>query len=170
MTPLDSAATMTNHADTTLTENATENDNTTTIATRFGTFEIDPAKAIEMPQGPIGFTDLKSFAILDAPDAPNSPFKLFQSLEDPGVTFLVTVLPAESDLIEDADLQAACDSYAIDRENAAYLLIVKVRQQPDGTAQTTVNLRAPLLVDSLHRVARQAVFAGEKYSMQYQIG
>lgn len=143
--------------------------NSTTIGTRFGTFVIDLDKAITMPQGPLGFSDLHTFAILDAPDAPDSPFKLFQSIEDPGVTFIVTPLPEGSDLIAEDDLVAACGSYSIARENAAFLLITKIRKDMDGNPVTSVNLRAPIVVDAVNLVARQAVFAGDRYPMQYDV-
>lgn len=166
MTPLDTGAAMkaSNQPD-----DPELASNSTTIGTRFGTFVIDLDKAITMPQGPLGFADLQDFAVLDAPDAPDSPFKLFQSIDDPGVTFIVTPLPEGSDLIAEEDLVAACTSYSIARENAAFLLITKVRKDTDGNPVTSVNLRAPIVVDVVNLVARQAVFGGERYPMQYDV-
>ncbi len=167
MTPLDTAAAPTTS------ENAesgtTDSDNIIHLGTRFGTFEIDLAKTVWMPQGPLGFTDLQKFAVLDAPDSPDSPFKLFQSIEDKGVTFVVTPLPPASELISEEDLRAACMSYSIARENAAFLLITKIRRDNDGNPITSVNLRAPILVDMVNLVARQVVFSGDTYPMQLQI-
>lgn len=136
------------------------------LKTRFGTFEVDTDKAIFMPQGPIGFTDMQSFALLDAPNAEAGPFKLLQSLDDPALTFVVVPLPEESDAIAEADLEAACAAYSIARENAAFLLIATFRPQPDGSTQTTVNLKAPIVLDVVHRVARQVVFSGDRYPMR----
>lgn len=167
MTPLDTAAAPTTS------ENANtanpDGENVIHLGTRFGTFEIDLSKTIHMPQGPMGFADLHKFAVLDAPDSPDSPFKLFQSIEDKGVTFVVTPLPPASELISEDDLTAACLSYSIARENAAFLLITKIRRDSNGNPITSVNLRAPILVDMANLVARQVVFSGESYPMQLQI-
>ncbi len=164
MTPLDTAAVP-------ATSDTAEPDaeNVITLGTRFGTFEIDLNKAVDMPQGPLGFTDLHRFAILDAPDSSDSPFKLFQALDDPGVTFVVTPLPTDSELIADEDLTAAATSYSIAPENAAFLLITKIQHGANGDPSVTVNLRAPIVVDVVHRVARQAVFSGDRYPMQYAL-
>ena len=168
MTPLDTAFAMmdTNEASNTPEANG---ENVTTISTRFGTFEVNLDKAIEMPQGPLGFVDLQRFALLDLPEAEDSPLKLFQSLEDTSVTFIVNVVSSDTDWIAEADLEAACQGYSIQPENAAYLIITKVQRTLDGSAQTTLNLRAPIVVDIVHQVARQAVFSGEKYSMQHVV-
>jgi flagellar assembly factor FliW len=166
MTPLDTGASI--HG-----SNRTDDpglaENSTRIGTRFGTFVIDLSKAITMPQGPLGFANLHEFAVLDVPDAPDSAFKLFQSIDDPSVTFIVTPMPERSDLIAEDDLVSACMSYSITRENAAFLLITKVRKDPAGNRITSVNLRAPIVVDMVNRVARQAVFGGERYPMQYDL-
>jgi flagellar assembly factor FliW len=167
MSPLDTAAVAMADTDTHETESAPRN--LTTISTRFGTFEVDLDKAIDMPQGPIGFTDLSRFALLDVPENPEGPFKLFQALEDNSVTFIVTVLPTESELIDEADLEAACTNYSIRRDNAAFLLITKVSRDAEGGVATTVNLRAPIVVDAVHKVARQAVFTGDRYPMRHPL-
>ena len=166
MTPLSTAYAMMGTDENTNAPEAT-GENVTTIATRFGTFSVDLDKSIEMPQGPLGFVDLQSFAILDLPETPDSPLKLFQSLEDRSVTFIVNIVSGHTDLITKEDLLAACEGYAIDPANAAYLLITKVQRNPDGSSQTTLNLRAPIVVDVVHKVARQVVFAGDKYAMQH---
>lgn len=141
-----------------------------TLETRFGTFEVDPARAIEMPQGPIGFAEMQRFALLDAPGAAEGPFKLYQSLDDPGLTFVVVPLAEESEAIDEADLAAACEAYCIARDNAAFLLIATFRPGADGTPEATVNLKAPIVLDTVHRVARQVVFAGDRYPMRHPLG
>ncbi len=141
-----------------------------TLETRFGTFEIDPARAIEMPQGPIGFAEMHRFALLDAPDAAEGPFKLYQSLDDPGLTFVVVPLAEESEVIDAADLDAACEAYCIARTDAAFLLIATFRPSAEGKPETTVNLKAPIVLDTRNLVARQVVFSGERYPMRQPLG
>jgi len=140
-----------------------------TLETRFGTFEVDPSRAIEMPQGPIGFAEMQRFALLDAPGAPDATFKLYQSLDDPGLTFVVVPLAEESEIIDEADLAAACEAFCIARADAAFLLIATFRPSAGGRPEATVNLKAPVVLDTVHRVARQVVFAGDRYPMRHPL-
>lgn len=136
------------------------------LKTRFGTFEVDPAKTIEMPQGPIGFTDHRHFALLDLEGEQETPFKLFQSLDDNALTFVVLPVQAEDPAIEPEDRAAACDAYGVPAERAAFMVIATVRKNASGGVETTVNLRAPLLIDTQTLAARQVVFSGERYPMR----
>ena len=54
--------------------------------TRFGDIEINKKKIIELPEGILGFSDCKRFYIMDYKD---TPFKWFQSLENPGLAFVI---------------------------------------------------------------------------------
>lgn len=139
-------------------------DNVAVIDTRFGRFEVDLDKTINMSQGPIGFAALRRFALLDVPGAEAGGFKLFQSLDDAGVSFIVLPYAEDSAAIDPADLDAACTMNAVPRENAAFLLIATVRRDDDGGAVTTVNMKAPLLIDTVHRAARQVIFSDQRYS------
>jgi flagellar assembly factor FliW len=140
-----------------------------TIETRFGTFEVDLDKTIAMSQGLIGFAHLRRFALLDVPGAEQGGFKLFQSLDDTGVSFIVLPLSEDSGAIDPSDLDAACEMYGVARANAAFLLIATVRRAETGGATTTVNLKAPLLVDTEQRSARQVIFSDQKYSTRHPL-
>jgi len=139
------------------------------LTNRFGTFDIDPNKVIEMPQGPMGFAEMTRYALLDVPGAEEGAFKLFQSLDDTALTFIVVHLPQGSSAIAEADIVAGCHAYAMRRENVAVLLIANVRSEADGKTTTTVNLKAPLLVDTRHRVARQVVFTNDAYDLRHPL-
>ncbi|MBW2492018.1 MAG: flagellar assembly protein FliW, partial [Deltaproteobacteria bacterium] len=56
--------------------------------TRFGTIDIEEEKIIEMPFGMLGFPDKKKFIILKHQE--NSPFFWYQSIDDPGLAFVIT--------------------------------------------------------------------------------
>ena len=139
------------------------------VTNRFGTFDIDPRKIVEMPQGPMGFAEMTRFALLDVPGAEDGAFKLFQSLDDIALTFIVVHLPEGSSAIAEADIAAGCHAYAMTRADVAVLLIANVRSDDQGKTSTTVNLKAPLLVDTRHRVARQVVFANDAYDLRHPL-
>jgi len=56
--------------------------------TRFGTIDIEEEKIIKMPFGMLGFPDKKKFIILQHQE--NSPFFWYQSVDDPGLAFVIT--------------------------------------------------------------------------------
>ena len=57
-------------------------------------------------------------------------------------------------------------SASISWDDAAFLLIVTVRPNDDGSADITVNLRAPLVVDVKEGLARQIVMVNANYPIQ----
>lgn len=137
------------------------------LETRFGRIAVERSAVIRMPQGPHGFGSHRAFALLNIPGAEEQPFKLYQSLDDDQLSFIVLPLP-ESDSeggspIAEADLTEACRSYGVARENAAFLLIVTMRRDEAGQVAMTANLRAPLLVDTVQRTARQHIFVSSDY-------
>src|ERR1700722_10982503 len=56
--------------------------------TRFGNIEYTMEDVIELPEGMIGFANLKHFVLINL--KPESPFRWFQSIEAPSWAFLLT--------------------------------------------------------------------------------
>src|SRR3989338_7785047 len=54
---------------------------------RFGTIEIDKSEIIIVPEGIIGFPDIKRYVILDM--GKDTPFKLFQAVDEPNLGFII---------------------------------------------------------------------------------
>lgn len=59
-----------------------------TIKTRFGEVEYDPANTVEFPAGLIGFEHLRRFIVM--PKRKEGPLFWIQSVEDPEVAFVLT--------------------------------------------------------------------------------
>lgn len=137
------------------------------LETRFGTYAFDADSEVHMPRGPLGFADHRRFALADLPQAIGERFKLLQSLEDADLGFVVAVLPQAAGLIDEADLEEACEASGIERGRAEFLLVVTIRpnEAGDGIAMS-VNLRAPLVLDPERRVARQHVFSSSRYAVR----
>lgn len=136
------------------------------VRTRFGVVAARPDAIIEMPQGPLGFAQHRRFVMADLPNPKLAQFKLLQSLSAPDVSFVVAGFNAQSGLIAAADLEQGCAEAGFRADQAAILLILTVRQEA-GTIVTTVNLRAPIVVDMERRVARQIVLANPQYSIRH---
>jgi len=143
-------------------------ENAVTIENRFGTFAFDPKLAIAFPRGLLGFPDHREFGLADLADPRLTAFKLLQSLADPSLCFLVSPCASEGGPHAAADLEPALADLSIAREDAAVLLLVTVRKAVEGI-QVTVNLRAPVLVDTRAQTAQQYVLRNEDYRIQHPL-
>lgn len=141
---------------------------TLVIESRFGTLTVRPHAALLFPQGLLGFGDYRDFALAELPDGKQPQFKALQCLTDPNLAFLVAPLPSGSTAIDADDIQEACNSLSITPEDLAIVLIVTVRRDEDGS-HVSVNLRAPVLIDTRHRVARQYVLPNNKYQIRHKL-
>lgn len=146
----------------------TANPNSILIETRFGPIEFDRDNTIDMTQGLLGFPDVHEFALANLPDERFPQFKLLQCLTDPSLSFIVAPLNIESGAIQPADLDEACDSLDIAREDLAVLIVVSVRKDPTGI-QVTGNLRAPVILDTQRQVGRQYVLANSAYPIRQEL-
>jgi flagellar assembly factor FliW len=139
----------------------------TVETTRFGSIDIADPRIVTMREGGIiGFSHLKTFVLL-IPDE-KKPFWWLQSLEDGSIAFIVTdpfkVLAGyETDL----SLQAVQLLDIEDTEDVAMLCIVTVNKAPQF--KITVNLRAPIIVNTKSMVARQIVLERDDYEIRYEI-
>lgn len=138
------------------------------LDTRFGTFEFSENQTIAMPYGLLGFADHREFGLAIPKGAEFGQFKVFQSLTDGDLSFIVLPLPVDSGLIDHADIEEAAGSLGVPMEDLAILLITTIRQQPTGT-MLTVNTQAPLFLDVNRRMGWQFVLHNPKYSVQQQL-
>jgi flagellar assembly factor FliW len=137
------------------------------IATRFGTLALDPSRLITLPAGLLGFADCHRFALADLPAA-QGPFKLLQSVDQPELAFLVLPLDARKGPIARKDLELACGAVGFQWRTLAVLVLVTVRPEAESV-HFSINLKAPLLIDTGRQIGRQHVFAGEAYPLRYDL-
>jgi flagellar assembly factor FliW len=137
------------------------------LATRFGEIRLDADRLITFPAGLLGFADCRRFALADLPDR-QVAFKLLQSIEEPQLAFLVLPLDLAEGPISRHDLAQACDELGLEWHFLVALAIVTVRQDADAVG-FSLNLRAPLLIDSRRQLGRQHVFAGDAYPLRHDL-
>ena len=141
-----------------------------TIATRFGDMKFEWDKAVYMPVGLLGFPDYHAFGLANLPDKQLDQFKLLQCLTDETLSFIVAPYNMESDAIEAQDLDHAIASLAIPKENVSVLLVVTLRPNEEGDGiSMSVNLQAPVMLDTDRQIAWQFVMPHEKYPVQHQL-
>lgn len=138
----------------------------TMVDTRFGLMEFKEEHAIYMPRGMMGFTDKKNFGLAQIPDSRMDNFLILQSLTDPELSFILMPLDPESQIIEQRDLDAVRKGFSIEAQDLAVLTVVSIRDV-GGSAQVSINLRAPVFIDVANRSAWQHVLSNGRYPIRY---
>ncbi len=133
--------------------------------TRFGAIDLDEKMIIEM-KGPIlGFERLRKFILLKQDE--QTPFSWFQSIEDGSLAFIVMnpqmVKPDYEPEISDLDVALLEIETAAD---VVLLSIITVRSNP---TLISANLRAPIVINSKKRNAKQIVLDDPDLPIQYEI-
>lgn len=140
------------------------------VETRFGDIEFNWDKGIYMPVGLLGFPEHHVFGLANIPNASLDQFKLYQSLTDANLSFIVAPYNEESAVYTDKDLDLALKSLAIARDDMAILLVVTIRNAPEGNGiAMSTNLRAPILIDTTRQVAWQHIMTNDQYSVQHDL-
>jgi flagellar assembly factor FliW len=139
---------------------------------RFGKIAVNESEIITFPEGPLGFTRYKQYALLAVDEY--TPLKWLQSLEEDWLAF-VLLQPCE--FLEEYDLlkNPACAS-EVDRclgtiglhsiEEAEIYVIVTAAEKPE---EATANLQAPILLNPNRRMARQVILMSSGYAIRYPI-
>lgn len=154
------------------TENVAENETpeSVVVETRFGDIEFSWDKGIYMPVGLLGFPEHHVFGLANIPNANLDQFKLYQSLTDANLSFIVAPYNMESGVYEEKDLEIAQKSLAISSDDIAILMVVTIRSQSDGKGiKMSTNLRAPIFIDTARQVAWQHVMHNDRYPVQMDL-
>jgi flagellar assembly factor FliW len=134
--------------------------------TRFGEIEVPEDKIVTFQGGILGFSDYREYVLIDY--KPGSPFRWLQSLLEPGLAFVV-MDPTLLNMNYKVPLQEeeAGILQAQNTENLAVLAIVTIPQgQPE---LMTANLKGPIVINSVNRIAMQVILYDSAYSTRYPI-
>jgi len=127
--------------------------------TRFGDLEVPASSAITIIGGIIGFPGMQRFTLLEY----NPPFSWLQSLERPDMAFVV-VNAAEFGDEYDFPLPTNDIELGITKvEDVAIINLVSVRPDP---MLTTVNLKAPVIVNLRNMHGRQVVLDNPRFPIR----
>ena len=138
-----------------------------TIETKlFGKISVDESKLISFPQGIIGFPELKDFLLIHDGDG-NGNIKWMQSIQEPAFAMPVvdplTIIPEYNPDIEDELLKPLGE---ITPDNMLVIVTITV---PKDIEKMTVNLKAPMIINSETRKAAQLIIEDEKYQVKFPI-
>lgn len=131
--------------------------------TRFGTVTVADDRVIDFPRGLLGFSQRRRYCLLQPND--DACFFWLQSLEDPGLAFVVTdpalfvgdySVPIRSEQMESLSLERLEDAQV-------FVIVNKVGEALTG------NLQGPLVVNTINRVGEQLVLAEKRWTTRHQL-
>jgi len=132
----------------------------------FGDVEITEEDVLTFEYGIPGFDDLTKFVILGKTDV-ESPFFWLQSLEDSGVAFVISdPFNYVSDYEAEIDTTMA-KFLGIEDENDA--IIYNIVTVPEDISKTSINLKAPLVINTKNNKACQVILENERYKFKHII-
>lgn len=132
---------------------------------RFGEVEIDPERILDFPEGIPGLEEYKRFALLQFEES--YPIIWLQCVDDGDICLPVL------------DTFAVLDNYVFDiddedvkdlqLEGPEHLHVVSVLVIPDDLQKMTVNLAAPVIINTSIGRARQILLSGGDYNVRAPI-
>ncbi|MEJ2656890.1 MAG: flagellar assembly protein FliW [Desulfobacterales bacterium] len=136
--------------------------------TRFGTIQIKKEKIINMPYGMLGFLDKKQYLILQHQE--NSPFIWYQSVDDPGLAFVITnpflFIP---DYNIDLKTPLKEMSWDTDGEKNSLELYIVVNIPKGMPHRMTGNFIGPILINTKLNQAVQIVLSNSPYTHKFPL-
>jgi len=129
---------------------------------RFGIVEVDEEKMIIFNDGIPGLEQFRKYALLQFEDS--YPIVWLQSVEDTGICLPVLdtfkVLPEYVFDIDEADVKA------LELNSPDELHVVSVVVIPEDIQGMTVNLAAPIIINTVSGNAKQVVLSGSEYNVR----
>lgn len=134
----------------------------------FGEIDIDESKIIHFPSGIIGFPELNDFALLyDEEKGSNAPIRWLQSIQDAEFA-----LPVMDPLIVSKDYNPEVESNLLlplgemKEEDTLVLVTITI---PKDLTKMSINLQAPIVVNTETRKAAQIIVNADKYPVKFYI-
>ena len=128
------------------------------ISTRFGTFEVDERTILMFPAGLLGFPEQQRYVMLDHDT--EAPFKWLQSLDEPGLAFVII-----DPVLFDGAYRLEYTHDALDdvgggqTEDLTVAVILTIPSE--DPCRITANLRGPLLLNTRTRLCKQLVLSDD---------
>lgn len=136
--------------------------------TRFGVIRIEKEKIIHMPYGMLGFSDQKQYLILQHQE--NSPFLWYQSLDEPGLAFVITspflFIPDYKIDFKTVLKEMSWDTNVTDNLLELYIVVNIPKGKPH---KMTGNFIGPVLINNHLNQAVQMVLSESPYTHKYPL-
>jgi flagellar assembly factor FliW len=134
----------------------------------FGEIEIADDRIIEMPNGIIGFPDLKKFALVHNSEREDASVAWYVSLDEPAFALPVIdplVVCSQYNPEVDDEMLRPLGEFSPDD-----MLVLVTMTIPKGRLEEmTVNLKAPIIINSKDCKGCQIILESEDYKIKYPI-
>ncbi|MED3660921.1 flagellar assembly protein FliW [Ureibacillus sp. FSL K6-8385] len=130
-----------------------------------GEMTIDPTMILNFEHGIPGFEGEKQF--IQLPLGENGAFQILQSVKTKDLAFIITspyIIKENYDFEIDEATVHALDIRS--EEEVAVFVIVTLK---DTLAESTANLRAPLVVNTRNKKAKQVILNDEAYAIRHKL-
>lgn len=128
----------------------------------FGALTFEDKDVITFPLGIVAFDHLHRYVLVETVE--NSPWRTLQSVEDGNVAFAVVDPWAVAGKYDPQLSPEDLEFIGVDDiREAAFLAIAVI---PDDVRKTTVNLRAPIVINPKTRMAWQVILPGDEYPIR----
>ena len=134
--------------------------------TKFGEVEVNENYIFDFIEPIIGYEEYHKFALVDY--NVNSPFKWLQSVENPDLAMPVTIpayfgIPYEFTIPDEKE-------QILDAKDAGDILCLNIANVPNGAPQnTTINLLAPIVINTANKKAIQLVLLDTNFAIKYRL-
>ncbi len=130
---------------------------------RFGEVEIKEEKVITFEDGVLGFENYKKYILLED----GSGFYWLQSIEN-GELALACMAPHNvcDNYTPEIDMEIINKLEIVHDDDALLLCVVVI---PKDIKKTTVNLRAPLVINTVNNKAAQVVLDNNNYAIRHLV-
>jgi len=132
----------------------------------FGEIEIDEKNVLKFDNGLPGFEPCKKYILLGNEEEA-SPFRWLQCVDQPEVAFAIAdPFPIVRDYDFELDDESAKKLGIEKSEDVAVYVIVVV---PEDYKKMSMNLKAPLIVNSRNKKGTQIILDTDKYTVRHYI-
>jgi flagellar assembly factor FliW len=133
--------------------------------TRFGDVEIQHEDLLSFPEGLLGFQDLRKFVLLDDPN--DDIFAWLQSCELPSIAFPILEPEIFNHNYNSTLTKTEIEFLKLKKDqNPIFMNIITI---PDDPTQMTANIKAPIVINSFEKIARQCVLQDNSFAIREPI-
>ncbi|SHJ66531.1 flagellar assembly protein FliW [Paramaledivibacter caminithermalis] len=132
----------------------------------FGEIEINEDGIITFEDGIPGFGYVKKYVMLKNPN-PELPFNWLQGVDEPSLAFVIVNPFLFKEDYEFDIPQSTIEELCI--ENIQDVLICSIVTIPQEMINTTMNLKAPIIINTKTKKGKQLVLDTDKYEIKYKI-
>jgi flagellar assembly factor FliW len=137
------------------------------IKTRyFGELDIRDEDIIRFGHGIPGFENVKRFVLIDS-DEEGLPFKWIQGVDEPKPAFVIV-----DPFVIRRDYEINLNDEVLDEleiKSQSDVLVFCIVVVPEDISKMTVNLQAPLVINTVNRKGRQLILDTDRYSVRHYI-